>query len=640
MNGTVVNSPAAVAGTYTSLESAVSKSLQETGAITNDLAAANPIDACTPLPGGSMAGKIGFIARGTCDFTVKLANAVDAGAIAVLMYTNANPKTVMGGTADEKTLSIPAVMIDNAPGVAILAQLTAGNAVNATLAPDIFLTEKSVGNVMADFSSRGPTPEARDFLKPDITAPGVNILAGGTPEKNDGSFGGYFQYLSGTSMSTPHIAGIAALLREAHPDWTPAIVKSAMMTTARQNVINGDGTHADVFDFGAGHVNPNRAWNPGLAYDAGFLDYLAGICGTTARDDAFSDPDATCASLESAGYSTDASDLNLPSIGIAELAGEQTVRRTVTNVSTKRGRYTATAKKPAGYRVKVRPQTLVLDPGQSATFEVTITNESAPAGEWRFGRLVWRDAAGKFEVASKIAVRAKAVIAPEELSETGAEGSTSFDVTFGYNGAYAAGAHGLELPLLWADTVADDPNNSYVFNGPGTSIAYLWETTPGALTAKWALYDAYVDGDHDFDMYVYYCPDFLCTLVGASAGFTSEESVRVNNPINDPAIDDPYLVFLHAYETEGGQPASYIHFDWTDPAVGPDLGNMTVSGPSTAVIQGTGTININWAGLLGGAAAKYLGAVSHSDSAGIQELTVIGIDNDEGAGFCDLIDCT
>ncbi len=276
------------------------------------------------------------------------------------------------------------------------------------------------------------------------------------------------------------------------------------------------------------------------------------------------------------GYSTDASDLNLPSIGIAELAGEQTIRRTVTNVSSKRGRYTATARKPAGYRVKIRPQTLVLDPGQSATFEVTITNESAPPGEWRFGRLVWRDASGKFEVASKIAVRAKAVIAPEELSETGSEGSTSFDVTFGYNGAYAAGAHGLELPLLWADTVPDDPGNSFEFLGPGTSIAYLWETTPGALTAKWALYDAYIDGNHDFDMYVYYCPDFFCTLVGFSAGFTSEESVRINNPVNDPTIDDPYLVLVHAYETEGGQPASYIHFDWTDPAVGPDLGNMTV----------------------------------------------------------------
>ena len=570
VNGTLVNSPAAVAGTYTSLESAVSKSLQETGRITNDLAAADPIEACEPLPAGSMAGKIGFIARGTCDFVVKLANAVDAGAIAVLMYTNANPKTVMGGTADEKTLSIPAVMIDNAPGLAILAQLEAGNAVNVTLAPDIFLTEKSEGNIMAAFSSRGPYPTVPDWIKPDITAPGVNILAGGSPEPNDGSFGGLFQYVSGTSMSTPHIAGIAALLREAHPDWTPAMIKSAMMTSSRANVRKEDGvTHADPFDYGAGHVDPNAAWNPGLVYDAGFLDYLAAACGTESADNLFADPEGTCNALASGGFSLDASDLNLASIGIAELAGTQTVTRTVTNVTAKRRRFDATARKPEGYRVKVRPDTLVLDPGQSASFEVTITNESAPPNEWRFGRMVWRDPDEKFEVASPIAVKAKAVIAPSEISGTGAEGATSFDVTFGYTGAYTAGAHGLELPILSTDVVDDDPNNNFVFLGPGVSLAYLLETAPGALTAQWALYDAYVDGAHDFDMYVYYCPDFLCTLVGQSAGATSEELVRINNPINDPAIDDPYLVLVHAFETENQEPAQFILFDWTDPAVGP-----------------------------------------------------------------------
>jgi hypothetical protein len=67
---------------------------------------------------------------------------------------------------------------------------------------------------------------------------------------------------------------------------------------------------------------------------------------------------------------------------------------------------------------------------------------------------------------------------------------------------------------------------------------------------------------------------------------------------------------------------------------------MTVSGPSTAVIAETGTVNVNWSGLLTGAAAKYFGAVSHSDASGIQDLTFIRIDNDEGGGFCDLIDCT
>ena len=640
VNGTVVNSPPAVAGTYTSLESGVSKSLQETGPITDDLAAADPILACEPLPAGSMEGKIGFIARGECDFVVKLANAVDAGAIAVLMYTNENPKTVMGGTADEKTLSIPAVMIDNAPGLAIKAQLDAGNTVNVTLAPDIFLTEKSEGNIIADFSSRGPFPTVRDWLKPDITAPGVNILAGGTPEPADGSFGGYFQYLSGTSMSTPHIAGIAALLREAHPDWSPAMIKSAIMTSARQNVRKEDGvTHADPFDYGAGHVDPNAAWNPGLTYDAGFLDYLAAICGTASAEDLFADPAGTCASLESAGFSLDASDLNLASIAIGELAGTQVIRRTVTNVTAKRRSFHATARKPEGYRVKIQPDTLLLDPGQSASFEVTITNDTAPANEWRFGRLVWRDNTDRFEVASPIAVKAKAVIAPPEIEETGTEGSTSFEVTFGYTGPYTAGAHGLELPVLFSEEVPDDPNNNFVFLGDGVSIGYLMEVMPGALTAQWALYDAYVDGEHDFDMYVYYCPDFSCTLVGQSANATSEELVRINNPINDPNIDDPYLVLVHAFETEGGEPATYVLFDWTDPAVGPDLGNMTVTAPASAELGQTGTVNINWSGLLSGAAAKYLGAVSHSDPAGIQELTIVSIDNDEGGGFCDIIEC-
>ena len=138
-----------MAGSYGSLESAISKSLQETGPITDDLILANPIEACTPLPTGSLAGGIGLIARGTCDFSVKLTNAANAGAIAVLMYTNANPKTVMGGEATPESLTIPAVMIDNAPGLAIQAAITGGATVNATLAAGNFIVERMKGNVMA-----------------------------------------------------------------------------------------------------------------------------------------------------------------------------------------------------------------------------------------------------------------------------------------------------------------------------------------------------------------------------------------------------------------------------------------------------------------------------------------------------------
>ena len=139
-----------------------------------------------------------MIERGTCFFDDKLTNAVAAGASAVLVYTNLledgseNPKVIMGG---DLTFPIPGVMIDHAPGVAILAAITGGATVNVTLSAGLFITERMTENVMADFSSRGPYLTEPNWIKPDITAPGVRILAGATPEPNDGSFGDLFQYL-------------------------------------------------------------------------------------------------------------------------------------------------------------------------------------------------------------------------------------------------------------------------------------------------------------------------------------------------------------------------------------------------------------------------------------------------------------
>ena len=637
-----VNSPPAVAGEYAALESAVSKSLQETGPITNDLAAADPIDACVPLEAGSMAGRIGFIARGACDFVVKLANAVDAGAIAVLMYTNENPKTVMGGTADEKTLSIPAVMIDNAPGLKILAQLTRGNAVNVTLEAGNFIRERMKGNVMAGFSSRGPFPTVPDWVKPDITAPGVNILAGGTPEPNDGSFGGFFQYLSGTSMSTPHIAGVAALLLELHPDWTPAMVKSAIMTTARQNVRKEDGvTRADPFDLGSGHVFPNKADHPGLVYDAGFFDYLAGACGTDARDQLFGDPDGFCSSLEAAGFSLDPSDVNLPSIGIGALAGPQTVRRTVTNVGKRFARYTANIKPPKGYRVTVQPMQLALSPGESQTFTVTFENRNAPPGEWRFGSLTWQGPKGP-GVRSPIAVRGQAVIVPEDINGTGASGNAPLDVTFGFTGNYFANPHGFTGPIVIPFQVADDPADTFTFlDGPDEVLVDIFEPAPGATSLEFALFDVYTDqAAPDLDLYVFYCPDFLCTEVGSSATITSNERVKVQFPVNDPAIDDPYVAIVHGFETAGDM-ANAIYFNWE---VGPDTGTLAITPDTVSAVAGESTtLDVAWAGLPSGPAAKFVGDVSHESDAGIHALTTVTVENDAGFGYadvCAIIDCS
>src|SRR5690606_30993227 len=122
-----------------------------------------------------------------------------------------------------------------------------------------------------------------------------------------------FAFLSGTSMSAPHVAGVAALLREAHPDWSPAAIKSALMTTAYQDVKQQDGeTPANPFDFGSGHIDPDRANDPGLVYDVTVDEYDAFACGTGSP----AVDGARCDALATDGLSFDPADLNQPSIAL------------------------------------------------------------------------------------------------------------------------------------------------------------------------------------------------------------------------------------------------------------------------------------------------------------------------------------
>lgn len=631
-----INAPASVAGEYSALEGSITAPLIETGPITDDLLAADPIDACGAGLSNDIGGQIALIARGTCTFVEKIENAVNAGASAVIVYSDSRPKTVMGGTASDLTRSVPGVMIDNADGLALLAELQANNTVNATLEAANFIPEPLDGNIMAGFSSRGPYVTESDWIKPDITAPGVRILAAHTPEPSDGSAGDFFQYLQGTSMSSPHIAGLGALVIQAHRGWSPAAVKSALMTTARQDVVKEDGaTPADPFDFGAGHVDPNGAVDPGLVYDADLFDYLAVSCGTVTPLISAAD----CDFLASVGFSLDPADLNLPSIGIGELPGTKTIKRTVTNVGERRGAsvYHVEVDAPEGFKVEVSPQQLLVGHKKTASYEVTITNQTAPPGEWRFGSLTWRDGEGH-EVRSPIAVNAIAIVAPPEVSGEGAAGTADFDITFGYTGDYTAGVHGLADAFLTLGTVEDDPGNSFQFLGPGTTIAFIADLPAGTAFARWSLFNEYTSGNDDLDLYLFYCPNFLCTQIDSSGNPDSNEEVSVTLPVTDESIDDPYVIFVHGFNTEGGTPADFIQFDWNFGVVD-DRGNMTVTAPSSATIGETETVTVDWTGLLTGPGAKQLGAVSHSDASAIQALTLISIQNDAGAGLCDLVEC-
>ncbi|MBT8098368.1 MAG: S8 family serine peptidase, partial [Gammaproteobacteria bacterium] len=463
----------------------------------------------------------------------------------------------------------------------------------------------------------GPAP-AQDILKPDVSAPGVNILAGFTPDAANRTPDETFGYLSGTSMSTPHVAGVAALLMQAHPGWSPAAIKSALMTTAHQSLTQTDGeTPGNPFDFGAGHIVPNAAFDPGLVYDAGDDDYDAFACGF----DFESIPEARCDELAAAGMSFNARDMNQPSIAIARLANEQTVSRRVTNVSDEAQSFTASLSPPVGMSATVSPATLSLAAGQSASFDVTLTYQSGPLDLWRFGSLTW--ISDDYEVRSALAIKPTTLSAPAEITTFGGTGTIGFDVEFGYSGVYNPVVHGLRLPLVVNGFVDNDPSKTFTFRSNSGVSAHLIDIPADQLYLRFALFDALTDGEDDLDMYIYFCADDVnCTRIGESGEPTSQERFDRFQP---PA--GRYAVLIHGFETDetaGGPGANYTLLAWSFGQVD-DQGNMTVSGPGFVAAGTTETVTVDWANL--SPDTIYFGGISHNTPSGLSGLTLITIGN-------------
>jgi subtilisin family serine protease len=513
---------------------------------------------------------------------------------------------------------VPSVHITNSDGMAVKSYIAA-EGVSATARILAGEWTPQAAPSMAAFSSRGPDVIVPDIIKPDITAPGVNILAGASPNPFLGAPGELFQAISGTSMSSPHVAGIFALLKQAHPSWTPEMAKSALMTTGSQDVMKEDGsTPADPFDMGGGHIAPTSAVDPGLVYDAGFSDYLSFLCGVGE----LSAGSPTCLRLGS----MDPSDLNLASIAIADLAGLQTVTRTVTNVGPDATYVVEVEKSPDGIDVVVDPPLLELASGESANFSVTFTTtDDASVGEWSFGALVWSD--GIHNVRSPLAVRPVALAAPAEVSGAGKSGSLSYDITFGYTGDFSAAPHGLVPAITEAGNVVDDPsNNINVALATGVGITVHTVTIEaGTEYARFSLFDDYTDGTDDLDLYVFGPSSAGYPFAGGSGSATSHEEVNVVAP-----APGDYLVVVHGWQTDGPD-ANYTLFTWLLDAA--DSGNMTITAPAAAVLGGPGEVTVAWSGLVPD--TKYLGSVSYHDVAapasyndGLLDVTIVRIDTD------------
>ncbi|GLU22775.1 hypothetical protein SLE2022_388240 [Rubroshorea leprosula] len=366
------------------------------------------IGQCLPntLSPKKVRGKIVLCMRGLGSRVEKGLEVKRAGGVGFILANN----KVYGNdiSLDDHLLPQTSVIYDDTRR--ILRYINSTKSPTATIMPGKTILHKKPAPTMAQFTSQGPNVIDLNILKPDVTAPGVDILAAwsgrssptGLPEDHR-VIEYYFD--SGTSMATPHVAGAAALLRAIHPKWSSAAIRSALITTAEtinnmgQPISDINGIPATPFQLGAGHFRPTKAADPGLVYDASYTDYILYLCSAGYKklnNTIFKCPNPPPSTL----------DLNYPSFAIPNLNRTVTIKRTVTNVGSKKSIYFFSSRPPVGVSVKANPSILHFSHvNQKKSFTITVSPIHDPAvkkNEYGFGWYTWTD--GYYVVRSPMAI--------------------------------------------------------------------------------------------------------------------------------------------------------------------------------------------------------------------------------------------
>nr|GMD58534.1 subtilisin-like protease SBT3.5 isoform X1 [Ipomoea batatas] len=314
-----------------------------------------------------------------------------AGGLGVILFQQTS------SALDSYNSDFPLIQVDYEIGTKILLYFRSTSDPKVRLSPTKTHIGKPISTVVAKYSSRGPYTLTPELLKPDIAAPGTNILAAYIPD--DPTVPSAYYFVSGTSMATPHVAGIVALLKSVHPDWSPAAIKSAIVTTAwTTDPISGQPIFSegdtitkltDAFDYGGGIINPNKARYPGLIYDMGTKDYIHYLCAVGYETSAIGKLVGQTISCPR-GFSI--LDMNFPSITIPNLKESVTLIRTVTNVGLTNSIYKVVIEPPKGINVAVKPATLVFGPTvKKISFKVTVSTTYLFNTGYSFGSLTWND---------------------------------------------------------------------------------------------------------------------------------------------------------------------------------------------------------------------------------------------------------
>jgi subtilisin family serine protease len=373
--GTPAGAPEAVAGVGASLTGA----LERATLIDAATAAAPGVEAaeaalCLPgsLSAAAVGGKAVLCTRGQNSRVEKSKVVHDAGGVG-LVLANARPEENIATDVHW----VPAVHVSAADGAAIRALLADGSAASLWLEGGHGVD--APGDRVAAFSSRGPDQSVPDITKPDLGAPGVGILAADTPTRVTGARpGAMFKIASGTSMASPEVAGAAALLKQLQPDWSPAAIKSALMTSAQAGVLAEDGaTPAGPLDVGSGRIDPNRAATPGLVVDTSVADYLRYLKGQV--------PDSV---TDTAITALAAADLNLPSVAFSRFSGSASTVRAFTSVDRFPQTWAVSFEAPPGVTGALSPVLFDISPGATQAVSISLSLAGALANSYTWGALV------------------------------------------------------------------------------------------------------------------------------------------------------------------------------------------------------------------------------------------------------------
>ena len=553
------------------------------GDIAADGADQEEAELCGPdtLDDAAADGTIVVCDRGIFDRVAKSAEVARAGGIGMVL-TN-----VTTNSTDADFHAVPTVHLDvpDADAVRDYAQTNGATArIDASGADDTAVPQ------IAGFSSRGPAvPGEGDILKPDIAAPGVSIVAAVAPPSNEGR---RWDLYSGTSMASPHIAGLAAFIHALRPRWSPMMIKSAMMTTA----YNLQGNH-HPFAQGAGHVQPRRFLQPGLVLDArgsDWMNFLSGQGVTQGNGDPLT-PNPI-----------DASNLNQPSIAIGDMAGSQTVRRTFTNVTGTTETYAISTRGLTGLEVD-GPSEVTVPAGREKKVAWTFTaTDDANMARYTIGKVVLTGDNGHV-VRLPVAIRPIPLVAPDEVSGDVPAGQVVVRGKSGFSG---------EVDLITSGLVGSETVETTLESGPfdeedpeeDADTYHDTLTVPaGGGTVRFR-----TDGDvgDDLDLFLYLGD----TLLAASATSSADEQLT---GYRVPA--GTYDVYVNAFA--GGDDVALRYDQWAV-VPGDDAGNLTLDPDPLTVETGERfSYTAEWSGL--DADQNWFGVVDYDDTG---EHTYVSID--------------